>query len=477
MSKVSEDTLHENIQLVQESEIKGWYSYAFASEGYSTLLSTFYPLILQQLYSEQGRDKSNHDLPCTTSCDVYFFGWMDTTTLVYYSTTTSVLLMLIIYILLGPIGDYSFYRKKLLFLFGTLNCFFGLLFLSIYNSKYYYYATALFILGNVSFGGSFVFYYSYIPILSRYHPSTIKDPDTREEFMNNLSTFGFLYGYVGGVIVLIISIILISVCYKFGFEGVYPMQICVGFSCLWQLIVMYTYTFPNLKERKGPALPKRPILNSLLLLKDTLKKTRKLKELFKFLIVWFMASDGASTISTVAILFFQTELGVSQIGLVIVAIISPFAAISGNYFFNLLKIKTKWTIKKILIIQLIMISILPIWGMIGFFTPKNTFGLQSQWEIYPLSIYFGFVFGAAQSSCRVMFSELIPQGHESEFFELTDKGSAWIGPLVAGYIANNANKRFTFIYLFGCFLVALGVFLLVDTEKGKRDAEDYVAQI
>ncbi|KAJ3275199.1 Autophagy protein 22 [Terramyces sp. JEL0728] len=477
----SETLTNESITLVQDAEIKGWYSYAFASEGYSTLLSTFYPIVLQQLYFDQGRDHSNHDLPCTTgnSCDVYLFGWMDTTTLVYYATTTSVLLMLVVYILLGPIGDYSFYRKKLLYLFGTLNCIFGILMLTIVDSKYYIYATVLFILGNVSFGGSFVFYYSFIPILTRYHPSTIKQPEKREEFMDNLSTFGFLYGYVGGVIVLLISIIVILICYHYGFEGVYPMQICIAFSCIWQLVIMYS-TSHLLKDRKGPDLPSNPLLNSLLLLKSTLQKAQKLKELFKFLIVWFMASDGASTISTVAILFFQTELGISQIGLVIVAIISPIAAILGNYFFNQFKQKTRKSTRSILIIQLIMIGILPIWGLIGFFTPKNTFGLQAQWEIYPLSLYFGFVFGASQSSCRVMYSELIPQGHESEFFglyELTDKGSAWIGPLVAGYIANNANKRFTFVYLFVCFLCALGVFITVDVDKGKQDAQDYLLDL
>ena len=44
---------------------------------------------------------------------------------------------------------------------------------------------------------------------------------------------------------------------------------------------------------------------------------------------------------------------------------------------------------------------------------------------YGVSLLEGFILGAYQSFSRVLYSELMPPGHESEFFslyEVTDKG-------------------------------------------------------
>lgn len=52
---------------------------------------------------------------------------------------------------------------------------------------------------------------------------------------------------------------------------------------------------------------------------------------------------------------------------------------------------------------------------------------------------------------RALFSELIPEGHEADMFalfEITDKGSSWLGPLVASIILQQTGKiRPVLIYL------------------------------
>jgi MFS transporter, UMF1 family len=55
----------------------------------------------------------------------------------------------------------------------------------------------------------------------------------------------------------------------------------------------------------------------------------------------------------------------------------------------------------------------PIYGLLGFILP---FGLKQKWEIFPVGIYYGVLYGAIQSFFRVLFAELIPKGRESEFF-------------------------------------------------------------
>lgn len=147
----------------------------------------------------------------------------------------------------------------------------------------------------------------------------------------------------------------------------------------------------------------------------------ELPELFKFLCGWFIFSDGIFTISTVAILYFQSELGVSQSGLIGAAILTPFAAGIGNYLWNRYQNHFQVSTQRILVAQSCLYCLLPLYGILGFLTTRGTIGIQSKWEIYPLAIYHGFLLGASQSSCRVLFSSLLPIGHEAEFFGLYGK--------------------------------------------------------
>ena len=54
-----------------------------------------------------------------------------------------------------------------------------------------------------------------------------------------------------------------------------------------------------------------------------------------------------------------------------------------------------------------------------------------------------------QSFSRVLFAEMIPVGYESEFFSLyavTDKGSAFLGPMVIAILSDYTNQP-----RFGCY--------------------------
>jgi UMF1 family MFS transporter len=207
---------------------------------------------------------------------------------------------------------------------------------------------------------------------------------------------------------------------KYGMPSVYGLQIGVLFSCIWQLFFLFFYTNPLMKVRPGPSMPTNNnfIVYSFNNLYNTLSKAKQLSQLFKFLLAWFIFSDGIFTISTIAILFFKSELGVNQNGLIIAASLAPLSAAAGNYYWNEYQKKKQLSTKQILVLQSLLYCVIPIYGLLGFFTEKGGLFIQSQWEIYPLAMFHGFLLGAAQSSCRVLFSDLMPFGHEAEFFSL-----------------------------------------------------------
>lgn len=104
------------------------------------------------------------------------------------------------------------------------------------------------------------------------------------------------------------------------------------------------------------------------------------------------------------------------------AIIVPLFAGLGNLLWIWIQKRFKLTTRQVLILQSAIYALLPLYGILGFFVEKGTlFGLQNANEIPILGMVHGLLLGATQSSCRVMFSELVPQGQESEFFGLYGK--------------------------------------------------------
>lgn len=179
---------------------------------------------------------------------------------------------------------------------------------------------------------------------------------------------------------------------------------------------------------------------------------RELSQLFKFLLGWFIFSDCFTTIGAVAILFAQSELSAGVPILLGVAIIVPLFAGIGSLAWFWIQKKYNMTSQNILVIQCCICSLLPLYAFLGLFVaPGIYFGLNNPYELPLIAVAHGFLLGATQSSCRVIFSELLPQGHESEFFgmsytyiglyEITDKGSSWLGPLVVGYITNTTGNN------------------------------------
>lgn len=187
---------------------------------------------------------------------------------------------------------------------------------------------------------------------------------------------------------------------------------------------------------------------------------------------WFVLSDGFHTITQVSILFAKRYLAVDESSLLMLAILVPFVAIIGTYVWYYVQVKIlKWKTRSMILLLSVFYCLLPLYGIIGFFSP--TFGLRQQWEVWLCASWHGFFLGALGSYCRVLFAELVPKGRESEFFaffEITDKGSAWIGPAVVALITNSYDMRYSFVFLFINMLLPIGLIYFVDVEKGKEEA-------
>ena len=243
---------------------------------------------------------------------------------------------------------------------------------------------------------------------------------------------------------------------------------------------MGSLTFSNLLTRPGPDLPEdagNHFLFSWKIVFKSFAKWREIPNTFLYLAAFFMFSDGMHTLAQVAILFCSTKLGLSALETFIVALLFPLSAIFGNFL--LLTIQKKWhfSTKSILISCLALMSLLPIYALIGAFNDK--IGLVNKWEAYMISVS-GIFFGPAVSFGKVLYSELIPEGSESEFFALcaiSDRGSSWIGPLIVGAITQATNDiRYGLGSISMLFLIAIPLLSFIDVEKGRKDAKSYALE-
>ncbi|EMD31179.1 hypothetical protein CERSUDRAFT_119991 [Gelatoporia subvermispora B] len=165
--------------------LRGWMSYAFASEVFAVVsLTLFLPICLEQFARDHGYLLPDRIQPCNTAVTnstvltaedgegircVVKLGWMwiDTASFSLYVFSTSVALQAITVISMGGIADHPPHRKRVLLSFATLGFTSAILFLLLPSSSPVWPLVALLaISANVAFGASIVALNAYLPGLA-----------------------------------------------------------------------------------------------------------------------------------------------------------------------------------------------------------------------------------------------------------------------------------------------------------------------
>ena len=236
-------------------------------------------------------------------------------------------------------------------------------------------------------------------------------------------------------------------------------------------------TFFRLGAYPGPSLPSIRAYLTLpwTRLFETFRYMIELPNLGRFLILYFIFSDGYSVIGSVSVsrfflhavfmaalfqcqpaqqrshsssqlgvLFALNEIGVPTSYLVLLLVETQALSLVGIALFERLG---KWLQNSrgytpsrsfivIIAINLAVIGLLPIYAIIGL-NDSISWGLKSTGEIFVFGGFYGLMIGSVQTFSRSLFSCMIPSGFECVFFglyEVTDKGSSWIAPLIAAAV-------------------------------------------
>jgi UMF1 family MFS transporter len=100
--------------------------------------------------------------------------------------------------------------------------------------------------------------------------------------------------------------------------------------------------------------------------------------------------------------------------------------------------------------------------------------VRSVTDFFIAAAMVAIVMGGSQALSRSLFAQLIPPGKEAEYFsiyEVSDKGSSWVSPLVFGLALQITHSyRQAILSLIVFFLAGLVVLTRVDVKRGALDA-------
>jgi UMF1 family MFS transporter len=102
------------------------------------------------------------------------------------------------------------------------------------------------------------------------------------------------------------------------------------------------------------------------------------------------------------------------------------------------------------------------------------------WQFFALATLIAIVLGGSQALSRSMFSRMIPAGAEAEYFgfyEISDAGTSWLGPLVFGLAYQNTGSyRSALMSLVAFFVIGFVLLALVPVRRAVAAAGNPVLE-
>ncbi|WP_343330077.1 MFS transporter [Polaribacter staleyi] len=423
--------------------INAWAFYDWANSVYSLVISTaVFPIYYAGLTASEGF--ANVDGKIT------FLGTLWTPTTLYnYALAFSFLVVACISPMLSGMADFAGNKKKFLkgfCLLGSLS----VMCLFFFTGKETLWVGIVFtILASIGFWGSIVFYNAFLPEVA--HP----------EQQDNVSAKGFMLGYSGSILLLLLCLVLIETEVFGYYDKQFGSQLSFVLVGLWWL-GFAQITYAKLPDSEKTSLPKgNYFIKGIQEIKKVAKELFAYRELKLFLISFFLLSIGVQTIILMAGIF-GTILGLETLNLIATILLVQFVGIFGAFLFSRLS-------NKIGNIKTLKIAI-AIWGLvcfIGFNLTKDTPNIEMYF--YILGSLIGLVMGAIQSLARSTYSKLLPktEDHASyfSFFDVTEKIALVIGMVTFGVLNSMISIQSSVLALAIFFLAAFIVLSSIKKTK------------
>ncbi|MFS3130385.1 MFS transporter [Nocardioides sp. Bht2] len=444
--------------LQRRSQQRAWYWYDWANSAYVTTVATvlFAPYMITVAEKAACGFISDDDkgLDCTAHLDILGLS-IAPGALPAYLITFSTVLSALLLPLLGAIADRTANKKGMLAGFAWAGAAFASLLWFCRGDNWEIGAVAI-IGANLCLGASAVVNDAILPLIST------------EDERDRVSSRGWAFGYLGGGLLLLINLILVTFHDTFGMDTALAVRISMLSAAIWWA----AFTFiPFLKLTNQP-LPERElaqveggiVAQSFGQLWRTLKELRNYPMALTFLVAYLFFNDGIQTVIASSSVYGEKQLGFGTSVLIATILMVQFVAFGGALLFG--RAAERFGAKQVILVGLVVWMGIVITAL---FLPKD--------QIVPfllMGLAIGIVLGGTQALARSYFSLLIPRGREAEFFSFyhaMDRGTSWFGTLTFGLVYQWTGSYRPAIFALIIFFVIGGVLLArVDTARGIREA-------
>src|SRR5581483_6277363 len=403
-------------------EIAGWLLYDWANSAFQTTVVTV--LIGPYLTALAQHDVGTNGVVLRLGP----FGTVTALSLYPFCIAASVVLQVLLLPLLGALVDYTGMKKRLMMAFCYAGAAATCLMFFVARDRYLA-GSALLVAANFAFGVTLVLYNAFL--------NDITTPDLRDR----VSSHGYAVGYLGGGLLLAGNLALLGAAARLGISRELAVRISLASAGVWW---------------GGFSV-------------ITLSRLRALPRTRRYLLAYMAFNDAIQTVISVSSVFLAQELFVArgrpadEAFLMELVLRVQFVAFAGALLFR--SIAAALDTKPAILLSLVLWTAIVVYAYAWLETIPQAWAMGGALAV---------VLGGSQALSRSLFSRMIPDGHEAAFFglyEITERGTSWIGPLIFGAVAGaTGSYRQAILSLVALFAAGIVLLAATDTERAIREA-------
>ena len=374
---------------------KSWIGYDIANSAFILLVSTIIPIYFEALCTEGGL--SNAEYLSTWS----FIGSIATVIVAFVGP------------ICGTMADRKGFKKPIFLLsliLGAVGC-------AALGAAWSWLSFAvIFVVAKVGYNSANVFYDAMLPEI------------TTEERMDDVSSRGYAYGYIGSVIPFVLCLVVVLGNGVIGISMTTAMTIAFLITAIWWVGL----SIPLLKKYKQTAYVEakgNPVAQAFGQLWKTFQEAKHHKHILLYLLAFFFFIDGVYTIIEMATAY-GTSLGLDSTGLLLALLWTQIVAFPFAILFGRLAAKHDTG-------KLIKVCILAYTGITLF-----AVFLMFQWQFWLLATLVGMFQGGIQALSRSYLGKIVPAEQSGEYYGLMDicgKGASFLGLTLVGAVSSLAE--------------------------------------
>ena len=407
---------------------KKWVLYDVGNSAFTLLITTILPIYFNSLAGNAG-----------LASEYYMAYWG-------YAASVTTLIVAILGPIFGTLADTKGYKKPIFLvslIIGVTGC------ISLGFAKNWMIFLIIFVIAKVGYSSSLIFYDSMLIDV------------TDEERMDQVSSRGYAFGYIGSCIPFIISLVIVLGAGSIGLTMDTAMMMAFLITAIWWVAM----TIPFMKEYKQKYYVEKKehaFTETFKRLGNTFKNIKKEKAAFLFLLAFFFYIDGVYTIIDMATAY-GSALGLDSTGLLLALLVTQIVAFPCALLFG--RLSKKITADKLITVCIAAYFCIAVYAMF----------LQTQLQFWVLAVCVGMFQGGIQALSRSYFTKIIPANQTGEFFGFLDicgKGAAFMGTTIVSTVTLITGKESLGVGMIAILFLVGMVLFRITVKEVKRSVTD-----